>query len=77
MASSPLDNAGGFLFHHAQPVAFLRSLYGAGHVWMSSTAINRDNVCSASHGRAQLPNLSQALLQALKLQTNLRLHGVL
>ena len=27
--------------------------------------------------RAQLPNLRQALLQALKLQTNLRLHGVL
>ena len=26
--------------------------------------------------RAQLPNLSQALLQALKLRTDLRFHGV-
>jgi hypothetical protein len=31
----------------------------------------------AARAGAQLPNLSQALLQALKLQTNLRLHGVL
>jgi Integrase core domain len=35
MASSPSDNAGGFLFHHAQPVAFLKSLNGAG--------LNRDS----------------------------------
>jgi hypothetical protein len=39
-----------FLFHHAQRVAFLKSLNGAGYVWLSSTAINRDSVCSASHG---------------------------
>ena len=44
---------------------------------ITSTAINRDSVCSASHGPGSAPNLCRALLQALKLQTNLRLHGVL
>ena len=47
---------GGFLLHHAHAVAFLMSLNGAGHVWLSSTAIDRDHVCSASHkpGRSYL-----------------------
>jgi hypothetical protein len=77
MASSPLDNAGGFLFKHAHPWPFSsRSMARAASGYPVRQSIV---IVFVRHrtARAQLPNLSQTLLQALKLQTNLRLHGVL